>query len=307
LTPFQRGEAFASFDFVKKIHNSFAKKMDLLENDRYLSIKVNRAQREKRERMEEARTPKKGKNVKQAEKSGNRRSTRRQSAESAVSDDSAEGYEESAHHFIAFVPVGNEVWKLDGYDSQPTSVGAFASETGETWFSSVSDTIAALMAAGDDDYGVIALTQSPLFSLRKKACLTINTVEHIESRLDTLDPNWKSFIDATDQPPSPRMLGLSEHLLSHPLPDSIKARIDMESVADLIDRRGLLTQELGRLAAGIMTEIQNEAEEDQRAAQRRYDCGPVIKKWLEMLAENGYLEKHLDRFMPTTGKKAAVK
>lgn len=309
LTPFQRGEAFASFDFVKKIHNSFAKKMDFLENDRYLSMKVNRAQREKREKMEEANAAKKkGKTTISSSQTGNRRSTRRHSADSAATNDSAEGYEDSAHHFIAFVPVGNEVWKLDGYDSQPTSMGTFSTEKGETWLSSASDTIAALMAAGDDDYGVIALTQSPLMSLRKKACLTINTVNHIEARLDTLDANWKSFIDVDDQPPSPRMLGLSEHLLSHSVSESTKSKIDTELVPDLIDRRSRLTQELGQLAAGIMMEIQSEADEDEKAAQRRYDCGPVIKKWLEMLAENGYLEENLERFMPVAvGKKGAIK
>ncbi|EFQ96071.1 hypothetical protein PTT_03337 [Pyrenophora teres f. teres 0-1] len=51
-----------------------------------------------------------------------------------------------------------------------------------------------------------------------------------------------------------------------------------------------------------MVEMQNEAEEDAQATLRRYDSGPVIKKWLEMLAENGFLEENLERFMPGKGK-----
>jgi ubiquitin carboxyl-terminal hydrolase L5 len=56
-----------------------------------------------------------------------------------------------------------------------------------------------------------------------------------------------------------------------------------------------------------MIEMQNEAEEDLMATQRRYDSGPVIKKWLEMLAENGFLEENLDRFMQGKAKSEGVK
>lgn len=290
FTPFQRGEALASFDFVKKIHNSFAKKMDILESDKYLSYKVKRAERLKNEKPGKA--SKKGRGTK----------SRRASADSVATDDSAEGYEDNAHHYIAFVPVGNEVWKLDGLDAQPTSMGTFDTANGETWLSAVSDTIAALMAAGDDDYGVIALTQSPLLSLRKKACLAINTVQHVEARLNTLGKDWTSFVLADQGLPSPRLLGVEGQLPDYPVPDAMATKIDAEQMPDLLDRRSRLVEELGKLAASIVMEIQSEAEEDQKATQRRYDCGPVIKKWLEMLAENGHLEENLDRFMPG-GKK----
>ncbi|KAF1946630.1 ubiquitin carboxyl-terminal hydrolase 2 [Clathrospora elynae] len=290
FTPYQRGEALASFDFVKRIHNSFAKKMDLLEGDKHLSYKVKRAERLKNELAEKTNFGKRD------------TQSRRASADSVATDDSGESHEENAHHFIAFVPVGNEVWKLDGLDAQPTSMGSFAPERGETWLSSVSDTMAALMAAGDDDYGVIALTQSPLLSMRKKACLTINTLSNVESRLDSLSvstsEDWKLFISVDEQSPSPCMLGLEDHLPAHPVPASLKTTIDGEDMAALLDRRTRLLGEANSLAASIMMEIQNEAEEDQKATQRRYDSGPVIKKWLEILAQNGHLEQNLDRFMP---------
>ncbi|CAO2656464.1 Nn.00g052670.m01.CDS01 [Neocucurbitaria sp. VM-36] len=291
FTSFQRGEALASFDFVKKIHNSFAKQMDILESDKFLSHKVKRAQRMKNEKKE-----------KQEKISKKGTKSRRRSADSAETNDSAEGHEEHAHHFIAFVPVDNEVWKLDGMDSQPTSMGTFDAANGETWLSAVSDTIAALMAAGDDEYGVIALAQSPLHSLRKQACLAINTMKYIESRLDTLDKGWRSFIIVDQEPPSPKILGVEEHLSDYPVPNAIAANISSEQMSDLLDRRSRLVGELSKTAASIIAEIQSEAEEDQKATQRRYDCGPVIKKWLEMLAANGHLAENLDRFMPA-GKK----
>ncbi|KAI4927314.1 hypothetical protein J4E85_005824 [Alternaria conjuncta] len=297
LSPYQRGEAFASFDFVKKIHNSFAKKMDILEGDKHLSYKVKRAQRIKAQLLTEKTKPtKKGS-----------KSRRAASTDTVASHDSAESVEDNAHHYIAFVPVGNEVWKLDGLDRQPTCVGSFDPQRGETWLESVSTTISTLMAAGDDDYGVVALTQSPLLSLRKNAGLTINTLSHVDTRLDDISAStsqdWRDLVDPNEQPPSPRMLGLEELLAVNPISTTVKATIDSEDMTQLLARRSDLLSQANQLAANIMMEMQNEAEEDSKAAQRRYDSGPVIKKWLEMLAENGFLEENLDRFMPSKGRK----
>ncbi|KAG9192022.1 ubiquitin carboxyl-terminal hydrolase L5 [Alternaria panax] len=297
LSPYQRGEAFASFDFVKKIHNSFAKKMDILEGDKHLGYKVKRTQRIKAQLLSEhSRVTKKG-----------TKSRRAASADTVASNDSAESVEDNAHHYIAFVPVANRVWKLDGLDKQPTCMGSFDAQRGETWLESVSNTISALMSAGDDDYGVIALTQSPLLSLRKSASLTINTLLHVDARLDNVSASssqdWRNMVNANEQPPSPHMLGLEEHLAASPVSSTVKAAIDSEDMTQLLARRNSLLAEANRLAANIMMEMQKEAEEDSKAAQRRYDSGPVIKKWLEMLAQNGFLEENLDRFMQGKGKK----
>jgi len=297
FTPYQRGEAFASFDFVKKIHNSFAKKMDILEGDKHLSYKVKRAERLKAQKAAE-----KTKQSKRSIKS------RRSSADSVATQDSSESVESNAHHYIAFVPIGKQVWKLDGLDKQPTCVGSFDPENGETWLGSACGTISALMAAGDDDYGVIALTQSPLRSLRNRAGLTINTITHVDAQLDHLStistsPDWHQLVDEDEQPPSPRMLGVEEHVVANPVQDNLKATIAKEDVQQLLVRRRQLLVQATELATKIMVEMQNEAEEDEKATQRRYDCGPVIKRWLEMLAENGFLEENLERFMPGKGKK----
>jgi ubiquitin carboxyl-terminal hydrolase L5 len=289
MTPYQRGEALASFDFVKKIHNSFAKKMDLLENDKHLSYKVRRGQRQK----ELASQPK----SKSKSKSTSKSRSRRQSADSVATDDSAEFFEENGHHFIAFVPVGTEVYKLDGMDRQPTSVGTFTPEAGETWLDGASDTIATLMAAGDDDYGVVALIQSPLAPSRRKACLTINTLARVESRLDSLDASWRASVTDDHELTSPRLLGIEALLPDHPVPASLADTIDSEDLPDLLSRRAGLDAVLSEVAATMMEDMALIAAEDEKARQRRFDGGPVVKKWLEMLAANQYLETNLTRFM----------
>ncbi|KAF1837995.1 cysteine proteinase, partial [Decorospora gaudefroyi] len=119
MTPYQRGEALASFDFVKRIHNSFAKKMDILEADKHLSSKVKRATSQHKPSKNAPGT-----------KSRRRRAV---STASATSASSSESVQENAHHYIAFVPCGTQIYKLDGLDKQPTCMGPFDPIRGETW------------------------------------------------------------------------------------------------------------------------------------------------------------------------------
>jgi ubiquitin carboxyl-terminal hydrolase L5 len=279
LTPFQRGEAFANFDFVKKIHNSFAKTMDIFESDKHLCNKVKRAKREIDGKKE-----------------------RRASADSAATDDSTDSYVENAHHFIAFAPVGDEVWKLDGLDAQPALLGTFGGREGETWLSTAADTIATVMAAGDDDYNIIALTRSPLLLLRKRLAEIYHVMHYVESRLDSIDAKWEILSASIEKFPDLQMLGVNDHLASS-LADATKCEIDGEQMQQLLGRRTRLLQTSSQLATNIMIEMQSEVDENQKAAQRRFDCAPVIKKWMEMLAGNGYLERNLDQYTQRKGRK----
>ncbi|PSN62487.1 cysteine proteinase [Corynespora cassiicola Philippines] len=278
MTPYQRGEAFASFDFVKKIHNSFAKKMDLLENDKHLAHKVRRAQKHGHRRIDD----------------------------SPSSDDSSASLEDNAHHFIAFVPVDGEVWKLDGMDAQPTKMGSYKAEEPEEWVNAIAPKLNTIMSAGDADYSVVALAQSPLAARRKDLCLAVNTNKLVESRLNALDPDWEGFLfnDDGSAPPEPlsptflNSLGIEEkNVDAAVVPEEVKAEIEREEMPDLITRRSQLCGEQLQLQNQILDGMGEEAAEDAKAEQRRFDYGPVVKRWLEMLAENGYLEQNLHRFM----------
>ena len=279
FTPYQRGEALASFDFVKKIHNSFAKKMDILEADKHLSHKVRKAQRQLDDRK-----------------------ARRKSTDSAATNDSAEDHEDNAHHFIAYIPVGNEIWMLDGLNAQPISIATFGKDRGEDWVSIAADSILAILAGGGDNYTGFALMPSLLPSLRKQACLAVNQIKITESCLDAVSLDWKSFIVDDDLSRiHPQMLGIEYQLSVHSVPDTLAATIANEGMHDLLERRTRVLKDLDNLATNIISEMQNEAEEAQKAAQGRFDCGPIIKLWAEMLAGNGYLEQNLDRFIESKG------
>ncbi|CBX98366.1 hypothetical protein LEMA_P097750.1 [Plenodomus lingam JN3] len=323
LTPYQRGEALASFDFVKRIHNSFAKKMDILVSDKLLSYKVSRetrlrAQEEQDKQDKEAATISNKSNKRRGTTStstkSKSKSRRRASTVSVTTENSAEAHEETSHHFIAFVPTGTEVWKLDGLDHQPTSMGQFDPAKGETWLSAVSDTIASLMAAGDDDYGVVALTQSPLRALRERASVVYNTMVNIDDFLsgnnggntsqntNTNTNNetaniWQTPYLTPHLRPCPSLLGLTPLLPLHPAPP-----LPSPDIAHATQLFHTLAAEMSTLAANIIAETQAEGEEETKAAQRRFDAAPVVKRWLEMLAENGHLERNLHRFMAGAGR-----
>ncbi|KAH6637616.1 ubiquitin carboxyl-terminal hydrolase [Boeremia exigua] len=285
FTPYQRGEAIASFDFIKRIHNSFAKEMDILEADKHLSYKVKKAQSQLRDKK-----------------------SRRKSTDSATND-SAEDSEDNAHHFIAYIPVGDEVWMLDGLNAQPMHIAKFDKEQGRDWVAVAADSILAILASGGDDYTGFAIMPSPLPSLRKQACLATNHVQQTESRLDETSPDWRSSL-FDDEPPRtlPQTLGIEDQLPKCPVPDALAETIASEETKDLLERRTRVLKDLESLAENIKAEMRSEAEDARKAAQGRFDHAPVIKLWAEMLAENGYLEQNLDRFIGAkNGSKKAKK
>lgn len=107
FTPALRGDAINNFEFVKRVHNSFARyavmrhdlrmfrltrrhdrKMDILNSDLQLRWE---AQSKKRSKSQE-------------------------------SNDS-----DSSFHFIAFMPAMGQVWKFDGLERQPQALGQYLS------------------------------------------------------------------------------------------------------------------------------------------------------------------------------------
>jgi ubiquitin carboxyl-terminal hydrolase L5 len=291
MTPYQRAEALSSFDFVKKIHNSFAKKMDILENDKHLAAKVAKANCRKKH---DIRT----------------KQSRRNSEDSTTSMDSLE---EAAHHFIAFVSIDDEIWKLDGMDEQPTLMGDISSSPSNDWLATASAHMQTIMAAGDNDYSIIAIAAAPVATKRRDLCTAVATFKQASARISTLNTDWASFVSASQpgvniaEPMTPTILdsiGVFEaQLASASVPAEISSVIDAEDFPALLQRCARLCTEQIRLRDEILAEMMAVEEENEKARERRTDLGPLIKRWCEMLAENGHLEQHLEQYMPKRGGK----
>ncbi|KAH7138301.1 ubiquitin carboxyl-terminal hydrolase [Dendryphion nanum] len=269
LKPFHRGEALASFKFVKRIHNSFAKKMDMLESDTNLALKAQ-------------------KNVK-----GRRNS---QGSDSSIED--------NAHHFVAFLPVDGEVWKLDGYDCNPTAIGDLNAAPEQDWLQIAASKITEVMtSAGDGDYTVLALCKSPVARLRQEMSESWVTYQLVESCLGSLSPDWRTQTSVEDSAPcSPNILqslGVEgKQIDATCVPVDTKRVIEGQDEAGLLARREVLSAEQRMLQSDILEQMEVESAENMKATERRWDYGPAIKVWLERLAANGYLEENLARFMP---------
>lgn len=96
--PALRGDQIGTFEFVKTIHNSFARKMDMLNIDLTMQNRYD----DRRKKFHKAKpTPNKG----------------RQVDEDDYEDD------EAAFHFVAFIPIEDQVWMLDGLNRQPEKLG----------------------------------------------------------------------------------------------------------------------------------------------------------------------------------------
>ena len=116
-------------------------------------------------------------------------------------DDSEAGF-----HFIAFVPVGGRVWKLDGLERQPQCLGNLAVGSsvdsglrfsgmfqGGDWVSHAKPVIEARMAEyeeGQIEFGVLSLVKDPLLSLVPTLAEIVKVSAEASSRLQQVNPDW---------------------------------------------------------------------------------------------------------------------
>lgn len=91
--PALRGNEIGNFEFVKTIHNSFARDMDILNIDLGMCNEYDDRRRKAKPRKDH-------------ETNG---------------DDDAN--DEAAFHFVAFLPIRDQVWMLDGLNRQPEKLG----------------------------------------------------------------------------------------------------------------------------------------------------------------------------------------
>jgi len=128
MSPYSRGEAVDSFDHLRKVHNSFSRELDMRAIDLILRDKYNKhMKREADERRKELRDHTQG------NRSGFRRSARiagsfttRDSEDDCqiMGENQLDVSEDSAFHFIAYMPIRGEIWQLDGLDNFPICLGS---------------------------------------------------------------------------------------------------------------------------------------------------------------------------------------
>ncbi|KAL2816341.1 hypothetical protein BJX63DRAFT_430349 [Aspergillus granulosus] len=279
FTPALRGDAINNFEFVKRIHNSFARKMDILNSDLHLKNEAtSRRNRSKKGGREE-------------------------------NDDDA------GFHFIAFVPALGKVWKFDGLERQPQALGpsymlwdpedcmadseAGKFEPDRDWLTLVKPNIEARMAEyaeGQIEFSVLSLVRDPLPDLVERLTMNIKHLEAIEKAITSHEREEtdvglrEPFPENTLLGPDPSY-GVTQNALDQTNVPSGEAKeylqCTMEQLARHRTERGRAQLELRRM---VREEQQSQQKDDDYAAGRRYDYGPAIRTWLRFLARKRVIE-----------------
>ncbi|KAI9717421.1 MAG: hypothetical protein M1812_004773 [Candelaria pacifica] len=264
LTPVARGDCIGDSDFIKNIHNSFARKMDMLDSDLYL----------------------KGKATKKRSK------TRKEPA--PVNDDDV------GFHFIAFVPVEGQVWKLDGLEKQPQMLGRYSTSDWLDLVKPFIETCIAKYEEGHIQFSLLALVKDPIIDLSRSLARTGQVAQALFSRLDEVQPDWRNFVATpTDDEASVEdmvmvcvspQFGVDQAAIDNASIDArTLASLRTSCPSSLMALRQELVYQQANLRASITAEEASFRADQQRAAERRHDYGPLIQRWLRLLVENGSL------------------
>ena len=107
MSPKDRGLALDRFDHVRDVHNSFSTPIDRMVVDLRLKQDSVAAEKEKKRKEAAAKAAAKAKRPRKRAK---------------IEEDSEED-EEAGFHFVAYVPAGGFVWRMDGMEPFPRKLG----------------------------------------------------------------------------------------------------------------------------------------------------------------------------------------
>ncbi|RDW73860.1 hypothetical protein BP5796_07302 [Coleophoma crateriformis] len=287
LKPASRGYEMSHNNFIRTIHNSFARKMDMRNADLTLS---NEAQN-----WFKARTKRSKRNI----------ATNGKSKKSA--DENEPGF-----HFIAYVPIEKEIWRLDGLQERPINLGTYhhppqirnLSLTGKgptsgDWIAVARENIYGRIEQYDEDglqFNLLALCASPLKTIPVKLSENAHSILALEARLDKVKSDWRAFLDGNELPAinKPDMAyGLSKELLEKVrTPDAALSAIEDQGTDPIrlseLYRHWMSIQ--SKLRANYMEEVASIGHENEQAARRKVDHTPCIYSSVRALAESGLLK-----------------
>ncbi|RDW87196.1 ubiquitin C-terminal hydrolase 37 [Aspergillus mulundensis] len=263
FTPALRGDAINNFEFVKRIHNSFARRMDILNSD--LQLKHEVASKRKR-----------------SKKSGRE-----------------EHEADAGFHFIAFVPALGKVWRFDGLERQPQALGVFEPES--NWLSLVKPSIKARMAEYDEGqiaFSVLSFGRDPLPNLVEQLAMNIKQLQLAERTITSREPKESGsgpqimpFLAENTLLGLDGSYGVTERVLNGAVIAPGKAEEYLSySTDELAKHCADMSSAQEKLRIEIRDKQQLHRADDEYAEGRRYDYGPAIRTWLRLLARKRIVE-----------------
>ncbi|KAI1428956.1 ubiquitin carboxyl-terminal hydrolase [Xylaria sp. FL1777] len=267
LPPPHRGHALDTNDFIRAIHNSVARRNDLLSEDLLLDNKFETTSGRKKAPPKRKKTSK---------------STKPK-------------YEMGTYHYIAFVPVDGQVWELDGLESMPLCLGSYSSDN---WFEIASEAIQKRMRRQNDEFlsfNLLAICQSPLVTLSRDLATSLATAKALDDVV-TGSPSW-DVPTPWETFPDDRLarfnLTREQILTQHAPHPSFDTRVSDPSFD--LDAARKLAHELRTEQETLETQYVNEVATVDEAVEmiraRRHDYTPAVHQWVRVLAEKGVLRQ----------------
>jgi ubiquitin carboxyl-terminal hydrolase L5 len=295
LSSEQRGQHLNKFVHVKSIHNSYARMIEMLEDD--LVVEENYEEEERAKAAEAKRKAAAAAKPKSRQREG--AATKKSKATAAAKR--AEYSNDSAFHYVAFVPIHGTLYKLDGMDSHPQDLGLCDVDT---WISIVAPLLQDRMtqfAEGGIHFALMALVKDPLIERQEELAANIALLQAIEAGLDAVHTDWRAFdgefVGELLQGSSEEY-GVSDEMIASVIMSKANAErlAGAEGADALLGWRKRVGGDQRGLKIGVMEEQRAAQEDQQRADERRGDWNPVLQDLLMCLEENGQAdglaEKH---------------
>ena len=170
MTPMDRGYASDNFEFLRTIHNSFARELDMQNANLHLKQKHSKVNAKvKAQARLAAQKARESEQAHDALANGTRRSTRKRKIMDMTETDEDEDKIEDAgggFHFIAYIPINGQVWSLDGMDSFPKLIGPV--EEGGKWLDTAKQSIIDRIACYENEalsFSLMAAVKDPYVSV----------------------------------------------------------------------------------------------------------------------------------------------
>ncbi|KAK0610459.1 hypothetical protein B0T17DRAFT_500476 [Bombardia bombarda] len=283
MSPPLRGNFLSNSSWIREAHNSFARRLDLLNAALALSNSVEDSKKKRRKTA--------------SSKSTSNRKYKWKTKPAA----------DVAFHYIAFVPVGQSVWQIDGLAASPRYIGDF--EPGQNWTEIARPVLESRMLAHETsglNFNLLALCRDHnTASIRRDLAINIRCIEHLEA-MWSKDPAWPQ-LDANDTPcllttsssarlgnylleaadiltlsvASPELLDFQQKIMkpNFVIHDALELRQKtLEAQKDICERFDVLL-EVGGDGGG----------NGARAIGGKKDHTPAIHEWVMRLADHGVL------------------
>ncbi|KAK3346274.1 ubiquitin thiolesterase-like protein [Lasiosphaeria hispida] len=263
LAPPLRGNLITNSAWIRVAHNSFARRLDLLNAALSLHNDVDDDKKPKRAKSSSARHKKKKPPT------------------------------DAAYHFIAFVPVGRTVWQLDGLEAKPLRIDDFDEE--QHWTSVARPVIEARMMQYETEqlsFNLLALCGDHLASIRRDLAINIRCIEELDSRwrnspgwldLDTGDGNLKEY---QLEPEDVKILsdGTPELLDFYKTVCAV-----LVQVTEALEHRQRLWEDQTHIRTAYTAELALQDQKTANAPGRKKDHTPAIHEWVKRLVDHGVL------------------